>query len=572
MGMPVYEALAVELQRQGVRTLFGLMGEDVAKFIACLPDHQIEYYSSRHEASAIGMADGYARVSHDVGVVVVSRGPGLLNCLTALTTSAKASSPVVVLVASTAVGLAGEALAVAAAKAPKHVDQGAVLSAAGITNVTLHSPASLTADLAAVLDRARAGMTIVVNVPTDVLNAEAGDAPAQVTLPPVTERAAPAADAIAQVADLVAGADKVVVMAGRGAVRAQARAALEQLGERCGAIMATSLLGRSMFAGNPYDVDIMGEFATAPARALLREADVVLAFGASLNNLTTLGGEVCPKAEIVQFDIESSAFGRHITPRIGVLGDVQLAAAALTAELERRGHSSTGYRTEAVRSKLADFHISSTYQDVSKPGALDPRTLLLAIDEALPRERTIAVDAGHHMAFQAAYLSVPGPEAWVWPLDFSAIGSGTGVGLGAAIAQPGKFTMLGLGDGGLMTTLGEIDTAVRYKIPILILVINDSAYGAEVHFLRIDDEPDELALFDDCSFEKIATSMGARGMTISTLDDVAQLKAAVEDLDGPLVVDCKITLEVRAPFIEAWQRLTKPQKAVGAHDTDDTAG
>ncbi|HEY1517952.1 MAG TPA: thiamine pyrophosphate-binding protein [Solirubrobacteraceae bacterium] len=560
----VQEAVCAELKRQGVTEVFGLMGEDVAGLIAAIPESGLTYYSSRHEHGAIGLADGYARVSDRVGVAVISRGPGLMNSLNALKTASKGGSALVVLAADSAAGVSNATVRVNAAKAPKHLEQAAILSASGIRNITLDSPATAVADLAHAFERARDGATIVVNLPLDVLQEPAGEDASQFDLPHVIDRSAPDAMQLSAVADLLETCQRPVILAGRGAVRAGAKQALTALAEQTGALLATSLLARSMFASDPFNAGLFGAFATPVASELFGEADVLLVFGATLNGLQTYGGELAPKARIVQFDADPTAFGRFSPVDLEVLGDVEIAAVSLEQELAGRGHSHLGYRTPDVADSLAAFDIRSIYTDETLPDAMDPRTLLIELESILPKNRTHVVDAGHHMSLQAEFLSVIDPEAWVWPLDFSSIGSGLAVAFGAALGRRDRPTVLGLGDGGLMMTLGELETAVRYRIPVTIILIDDSAYGAEVHFMDNDGLPTETAKFPEVNFEAVAKALGADAMTVTELGQLADLPERMQGLEGPLVVDCKINPSVRAHFISIWGRLTKPLTAAPA--------
>lgn len=563
--MQVYEAVAMEIARQGVTKAFGLLGEDVAKFVATLPGLGIEYYGTHHEASAAGMADGYARVTGDVGVALVSRGCGFTNAYTSLINASKARSAVVLFTGDSAIGLDDPSIAVSATWAPKHVDQGAALTAAGVRHVRLGSPSTAVADVAAVFDAARRGETFVVNIPTDVLVAEAGQDNTQLELPPPATFGEPDAKAISDVADLLEAdwaARNPVILAGRGAVRAGAGAALERLGELTGAALTTTLLAKSMFRGSPFDLGIMGTFATPTAIDALNRADVLLVFGASLNRLTTFGGELAPKAKVIQFDDDPGAFGRYAQPFLTIQGDARLAAIALVDELERRGHEALGYRTDDFVEKVAAEDTRQSFTDRSTDDSMDPRTLLSAVDTILPEAATVVVDPGHHGSFQATYLDVSEPSRWIWAFDYPAVGSGTPIALGAAVAAPDQLTVLGIGDGGLMMTLGELETAVRYEIPLLVLVLNDAALGAEVHFLQLYGMPDETARFAGVAFADIASAMGAEAMTVTSLRDLDELKTRLGDADairGPLVVDCKLTTDVRADFIDSWDRLMEPQ-------------
>lgn len=558
--MKVYQAIAQQLGSGRVTKAFGLMGEDVGKLIAALADSGIRFYAVRNEAGAVGMADGYARVSGDIGVAIVSLGPGLTNALTAIKTAQKAGSRIVVLAGATDVGFADPALAAFAVTNLKYIDQTAVLDGAGIENYTLRDPATAAADVRAVIERARkAAGPIVVNLPIDVQHAEAGDRPAQISLRAAVEPTAPDAAVITEVADLLEAAfaaQRPVVLAGRGAVRAGAGDELRQLAELTGALLGTTLHARAYFRGDPFDVGVVGTYITPVATELLASADLVLAFGASLNNHTTFRGELLPKARIVHFDSDPRAIGRFMETAVAVPGDARLSAQALVRELTRRAYRSSGYRTPDVARQIAAFDPATTFKDQSEPNALDPRTLLTALDRGLTKERIVYVDNGHHMGFDFR-LGVPDPTSSIWPLDYLAM-SGIAIPLGAALARPDRLTVASVGDGAIFMHLGEVDTAGRYQIPLLVLVMDDTAFGAEVQFLRKNGLPEETATFAERSLEDIAKALGCDGMTVRRADEIPAVLERARDLRRPLIVDCKITTHVIAPYVDFWERINKP--------------
>ena len=273
-----------------------------------------------------------------------------------------------------------------------------------------------------------------------------------------------------------------------------------------------------------------------------------LVFGASLNPLTTYRGEIFPKARIIQFDSDASAFGRFSKPEIAVLADVRQAAMALTSELDARGHGYAGYRTPEVESRIASFQTEPLI-DRSRPGAVDPNAFMIAMEKMLPRERAVVVDGGHQLTFACAHLSVPEPNAFIFPIEFYSIGLGLGAAIGAALARPDRLTVLSIGDGGLMMNLGDLHTAVRLSLPILILICNDFAFGSEMHLLQLYGLPDETARYENPSFEAVAKGMGADAVTVNSLADLAQLAGRLEQLRRPLLVDCKVNPDVRADWV-----------------------
>jgi acetolactate synthase-1/2/3 large subunit len=536
------EALAHELQHQGVRAVFGLIGEDVVRLALELERLGITYYGARHEAGAVGMADGYSRVTGDLGVALISRGPGMTNALTAIATAAKIGSRLLVIAGDSERSMRGTVYS-------KWIDQPALYDAAAVGYVTVDDAHSAVADLASICGRVRAGVTIVAAFPGDILEEEAGAAPSRVALPADPSGGEPAHETISYLADLLVESwafRRPVILAGRGAVTSGAKADLQRLGEVCGALLGTTMMGRALFAGDEFDIGVCGTFSTDVAIELLLEADTVLAFGSSLDPFTTVNGALFPKARVIRFDRDPCAGSTGSMPvELFVECDARLGAAALASELERRSHRAVGYRVPETAERIASFRPHPP-TDEGRPGAPDPRLVMARFEEILPRERAVVTDIGHNCWWPIEYLTVPEPSGFVWPLENFCLAAATGVAVGAAAARPDRLTVYSTGDAAMMMSLSEIETAVRYKLPLLILVINDQALGAELHMLHVWGLPDHLGRVATPSFAAVATALGAEGFTVTSLEDVDALRERMQRLDGPIVVDVRVTDEVRA--------------------------
>ena len=418
------EAIAEALSRQGVREVFTYMSRDIVKLVAELSARDITVFQAHHEHGAIGMADGYARTTGRTGVALVGAGVGLTNGLNALITAAKAHSRIIVFVGEVPGGGLGTSTA---QLATKYVDQRGLLDALAIRHVDLRSPESSPADVRACFElAARGGEAFVVSLPSEVLEAEAGDATSTLRLDtPAAAMGLSAADRqmIVEILQESGVASRTVILAGRGAVSAGAGADLRRLGEATGALLATSVMARGLFADSPYSVGIAGTFASPVASELLSSASLVLAFGASLNYYTTYLGDIFGKAHIVHIDNQPAALGKYQRLDVPVVADARLAAAELADELEQRQHHVTGYRSTETAKAIAEFRVEEGFADRSSASGLDPRTLMTALDRVLPAKRTVVVDVGHFMDFPIAHLSVPEPRAFVWPIEYTAVGS-----------------------------------------------------------------------------------------------------------------------------------------------------
>jgi thiamine pyrophosphate-dependent acetolactate synthase large subunit-like protein len=158
------------------------------------------------------------------------------------------------------------------------------------------------------------------------------------------------------------------------------------------------------------------------------------------------------------------------------------------------------------------------------------------------------VDSGNFLSV-VPYLSVPEPGCFKMTADFASIGLGFGVALGVAKARPDKVTVLVIGDGGFLMTMGELETVVREDLPMVIVVMNDCAYGAELHFLKLRQQPTGKSQFPDVDFAPIAQEFGFASATIRTLEDLHNVAPKLRKPDGPLFLDCKINADVAAPFM-----------------------
>jgi acetolactate synthase I/II/III large subunit len=544
--------LAADLVRRGVTTVFGLMGEDTARLTLSLVDHGIRYHSARHESTAVAMADGFARATGEVGVAVVSRGPGLTNALTAMVTAGKGGSRVLVIVGT---GSATEDLGGAAH--PKKIDQEKVLDGAGIGWIRATSAVALTREFDSAWARARDRVLTVFLLPVDVGVAqlpdvspeapEAGVGPQAATIPLAAEP-----DAVAEFVDLLESTEtsgRVVILAGRGAVDSGAGPALAALGRRTGAILATTLHAKGLFAGEAFDMGICGTYATQPAISLLARADLVLCFGASLDPFTVLDRRLFPRAVIARVD--SATQPPHDGPAVVLraTADADLFARALGSALAARGHQRVGFRNADTQELLAAYDPRSSFRDVSEPDRLDPRTLMIELDRILPKDRAVVVDNGHHWTFSTAFLGCAPDRAFHVPNDYFCVGAARGVALGAAAGRPDRTTVLCIGDGGALMSQSDLDTAVRCGLPLGTVVVNDAAYGSEVHFLGVKGLPDELARHSVPDFAAMAQAAGMETWSVRTLADLPSADA-LDAHRRPWLLDCHVTTAVRADWVD----------------------
>jgi thiamine pyrophosphate-dependent acetolactate synthase large subunit-like protein len=528
-GQTVADVVGATLAALGADHVFGVVGSGNFHVTNALVAHGARFVATRHEAGAATAADAYARVSGRAAVVTVHQGCGLTNAMTGIAEAAKSRTPMVVLAAEPAA---------TALRSNFRVDQDALARAVGAASDRIHGADSAVADTARAWYRAVGERrTVVLNLPLD-----RQAAPAEPAVPPdalSVHRPRASDEAVAAVADLLARAERPVFIAGRGAL--DARAEVERLAAACGALLATSAVAKGLFAGSDWSVDVSGGFATPLAAELIASADLVVAWGASLNMWTTRHGTlVGSRATVVQVDVDPDALGAHHRVDLGITGDVRHSADAIRAALPRE---TTGYRTDAVRARLrAEGRWRDVaYEDDGDSSRIDPRTVTIALDDMLPRERVVAVDSGNFMGYPSMFLSVPDHRGFCFTQAFQSVGLGLASAIGAALATPSRLPVAACGDGGFLMSIAELDTVRRLGLGMLIVVYDDNAYGAEVHHFGPHGYPLSTVVFPDTDLAAIARGHGCAAVTVRQPADLAPVAAWVAGpRDVPMVVDAKV--------------------------------
>ncbi|MFK0248062.1 thiamine pyrophosphate-binding protein [Amycolatopsis azurea] len=521
--MNVAELVGRTLAELGVGAAFGVVGSGNFEATNGVRAGGVRFVAARHEGGAASMADAYARMSGRVSVLSVHQGCGLTNALTGITEAAKSRTPMIVLTGDTSAS---------SVLSNFRIGQDALATAVGAVPERVHGAPTAVADtVRAYRTAVQQRRTVLLNLPLDVQGQEA---PETVLVPEIPGPAPirPDAEAVAKLADLLTEARQPVFIAGRGA-RGSA-APLKELAEVSGALLATSAVAHGLFHDDPYSLGISGGFSSPRAADLIENADLVIGWGCALNMWTTRHGKLLgPDARLVQVDLDQAALGAHRPIALGVVGDVTSTAIDVHAELDGRGHRKS---REAVASTRWN---DVPYNDLSGGGRIDPRTLSRHLDEILPAERVLSIDSGNFMGYPSAYLSVPDENGFCFTQAFQSIGLGLGTAIGAALARPERLPVLGVGDGGFHMAVSELETAVRLRIPLVVIVYNDAAYGAEIH--HFGDADMTTVRFPDTDLAAIGRGFGCDGVTVRSVEDLA---AVTDWLGGPreapLVVDAKI--------------------------------
>jgi acetolactate synthase I/II/III large subunit len=546
---PLYELLAMDVKRLGVTCVFGLMSDDTVEFAVTLDAIGVPFIGARHENNAITMAEGYAAATGGLAIAVIGRGPATANGLHAAVYALRTGSKVLIIYGEAAVGSgAGNGVG----PDYKAFDAAGVLAAAGLPVFRPASAQAARVTLRDAVAAAQCGTTAALLLPVDIQHVEmSNDEEAARSEPAPARVYPPASDQSINIAyDLLGRSRKPLIVAGRGAHHADARKALERLCERVGGVLATTARAKEMFDGHPYNLGIVGSFSTSIARRHIEQADCVIVFGASLNCFTSSFGMSLPKVPLIQVDTVRANIGRYLNADVAVVGDAVNVAEQLCARLGGgpTDGTKTGFHSAQARAQISAFDMRDEFAPAHTARTMDPRSLGLALDGLLPSKRNLVFDAGHFLGV-VPYLKVPGPDHFKFTSDFASIGMGFGTAMGFARARPDHTTVLVIGDGGFMMTISELETVVREDLPLVIVVMNDCAYGAELHVLRPRQLPTEKSIFPDIDFADVAACFAFETATIRSLDDLAAVAPLLANPQGPVLLDCKINQDVVAPFM-----------------------
>lgn len=545
--VPVYEALALDIRDLGVDCVFGLMSDDTAQFVTMLDAAGVRFYGARHENNAAAMAEGYAAATGRLGIVILGRGPATANGLHGMAYAQRSGSPVLMIMgADPTTGQAPNAVG----PDRKSLNAKAVLEGAGIRTFVAEHPLTARQTLVQAAAAAHKG-GVALLLPTNVQLAQIDpEATAPVAIEPPKPAPQPAREsAIRAAAAMLENSRKPLFLVGVGAHWAGAREAIVELADRVGAALVTTMKAKDMFRGHPFNCGILGSFSNAGGRRLIEQADCVVAIGAGFNQQTTSWGMALPPGlPVIHIDSIRTNIGRWFHADVAVVGDAKLVVEQLIEVLPQRQASDMPMRSEENARWLAEFDMADDFQALNTPRTMDARSVALVLDELLPQDRNVIFDSGN-MLVMASYISVPGPSQFKLSTDFASIGMGFGTAMGFAVGASDRTSILLMGDGSFMMTLSELETVAREGIPLIVAVMNDCAYGAELHFLKERNAPTALSIFPDIDFAPVAEAFGFQAETVRTLDELRALAPLLANPDGPIFLDCKVNSAVVAPFL-----------------------
>ena len=521
-----HQAISRSIKAHDIEVIFGLMGDAnlfmINDFVANCGG---VFVPVGFEGSAVLMAIGHSHVRSGVSVASVTHGPGVTNCVTAVTEGVRARRPIVLSAGDTAIENQQNL---------QNIDQREIVKATGAGFEQVRSPEKISEDVATAFFRAKEEKRpVVLNIPADYMWRDLDYSPIvhQTFSAPTTINSG---QIFEQAIGLIASAKRPLILAGIGAV--DARDELVKLAKRMDAVLMTTLKANGLFNNVNCNVGICGTLSTQVGYAAVNAADVIVSFGASLSNFTTDHGSLFKGKRVVQISDDPRDVNHHFRPDLALIADPTQTAQNIQYWLDEAEVEPSGFATEmkhqATETKGPKLATKNQNGHIDFTAALDQ------LEQLLPENRLLVTDGGRFMTEVWSRISVPHPKNFIHSANFAAIGQGLQQAIGAAIAKPDEFVCLFVGDGGFMLgAINEFNTAVRLNINLLVVVCNDSAYGAEYIQFKDRQMSPALSQFDWPSFAEVATSLGGTGFKITSNKDLDFAVKQLNGLNGPVLFE-----------------------------------
>jgi len=551
--MTAAEVIINSLEKHGVEYVFGVPGGAIEPLNCALHKSAIKVIVAKHEEGAAFMADGYARVSGNLGVCCSTSGPGATNMITGLSSSNADSIPVIALTGQIATSVFG-----------KGAVQEFTTHTFGI--VSIFRQVTKYSDI--VINETKAGEMIAkarrlalggrrgavhLNLPTDIMKRKVVEAPDKCS---ITSIAGFDRQGVKSAAQLLLNAKKPVIVAGWGTVLSRADAELRELAELVDIPVATSPKAKGILdESHPLSLGVLGFAGAAAAHEYIikNDVDVMLGVGTSFNEWITSGWDkrLLPKQALIQIDIDCDEIGKNFFVDVGIPGDSKHVMRELIYELRRqmnKGATVGEGRSREVASIKKKLAVKRKKMD-GMP--YSPQRLMMDLVGSLPKNTIYFADNGNSLAWSIRYIPITVPYSFYIGLGFASMGFATAASVGGKLAAGDRPVVALVGDGSFLMNGMEIATAVEYNIPVIWVIMNNSMLGMVYHGRKLMQNPEGgmKSHFKTVDFVKVAEGLGARGIRITKPGEInREMMDEIIAAGVPTVLDVIIDPEEVPPM------------------------
>jgi acetolactate synthase I/II/III large subunit len=540
------QAVIKSLEALGVDVVFGYPGGAIMPAYDPLIEAELTHVLVRHEQGAVHMAEGYAHATGRVGVCIVTSGPAATNLVTGLADAHMDSIPILAITGQVArVAIGSDAF--------QEADVTGITMPITKHNELVQSPERIASAIKEAHHIARSGRPgpVLVDIPKDVLNGTLEWSwPDHVDLPGYRPTVRGHGKMIREALELVAAAERPVIYAGGGLVRAGAGDELYEFATRLGLPVVTTLMGRGVFPDtHDLAVGMPGMHGHYAAVKAFQGADLLVTLGARFDDRVT--GDLAtfaPHARVIHVDVDPAEIGKNRAVDVPIVGDVKVVLGQLLKVLDDKAAKGQSFvpAIDAWRDHLATLKREHPLR-VEQPetGVLKPQTAIRAIHETWGDAAVYVAGVGQHQMWAAQHIPYTRGSQWINSGGLGTMGFAVPAAIGAKVGVGADTPVVAIdGDGCFQMTFQEIATAVQHDIPVVFCVINNGYLGMvrQWQHLFFEDRLSQVALPQDCpDLLKLADAYGIPGFRVQTVDELeATLAKAHEITDQPVLIDLRV--------------------------------
>ena len=539
------KALIESLERQKVNAMFGILGGAVLPIYDHLCKSNIRHILCRHEQGAAHAADGYARASGKAGVCMATSGPGATNLVTGIANAYMDSAPVIALTGQVPAGGVNTSYMIGR-DAFQEADIIGITTAITKHNFQLRTAAEIPKCIKTAFYIATTGRPgpVLIDIPKNVQTEVADiDFSNGIQIRGYKPTSNPHPLQIRKAAELLAEAERPVILAGGGVITANAAPELLQTAELLMAPVATSFMGKGSFPENhPLSLGSIGMHGNPVANKLLCEGDVMLAVGTRFSDRAT--GKLsnfCAPSRKIHIDIDTAEIGKNIDVDIPIVADAKKALQALNErlakQLKKKGNTAWTKRVKETKAQLNP--------PAKNPKELKPKALLQELRKLLPEKAIITTEVGQNQMWAALYFNALKPRTFISSGGLGTMGFGFPAAIGAKVACPDRPVVDIAGDGSFRMTEQELATSVTEDIPVIVIVLNNSVLGMVAQWQRMffKGRYSAVKLGSIPDFVKLAEAYGALGLRARSIPEFTKAVKTALKSDVTTVIDVPISME-----------------------------
>ncbi|OAA83877.1 biosynthetic-type acetolactate synthase large subunit [Clostridium ljungdahlii] len=530
------EVLLKCMMEQGVDTVFGYPGGAVLPIYDALyaAKGKITHISTSHEQGAAHAADGYARSTGKVGVVIATSGPGATNTVTAIATAYMDSVPIVVFTGQVARSLLGK-------DSFQEVNIKDITTSITKKSCIVEKVEDLADTVREAFQIAASGRPgpVVVDIPKDIQSAEVEYEPSRSKLSEIKEKKYFNLDEygnnLNKAIDMINRSERPVIYSGGGTVTSGAQNELMELVEKIDSPITCSLMGIGAFPGdNEYYMGMVGMHGSRCSNYAVSNCDLLIAIGARFSDrVISKVSAFAPKARIIHIDIDPKEFGKNVDIDVAIKGDVKEVLQKLNCKLKKADHRDWMEKIKQWKSEQCEPF---------KECKLSPKFIMDTLYNLTGGDCIVTTEVGQNQIWTAQYFKFLMPRTFVSSGGLGTMGFGLGASIGASMGNPGKKVINVAGDGSFKMNSIELATVAKYKLPIVQLLLNNRALGMVYQWqdMFYGKRFSNTELGPDVDFMKLGEAYGIKTFKIEDNSQVEKCLKEALDLDEPVIIECDI--------------------------------